>query len=131
MFGIGGQVKKDQLNVLASQKRGEKHVFVLKDFETLGEVFNSVISKGGPRVALGFAFFCGFSLARPPSKTFQTGMRTFVLGDKSVTMCGVAQEVTQEDGPEAYTKPWHVTVTAGTVRVFYTFSISFLPFVYI
>lgn len=32
-------------------------------------------------------------------------------------MCGVAQEVTQEDTIEAYTKPWHVTVTAGTVRV--------------
>lgn len=34
-----------------------------------------------------------------------------------MTMCGVAQEVTQEDTIEAYTKPWHVTVTAGTVRV--------------
>uniref|UniRef100_H3DA21 C3/C5 convertase n=1 Tax=Tetraodon nigroviridis TaxID=99883 RepID=H3DA21_TETNG len=77
VFGIGEQVKKDQLNVLASQKRGEKHVFILKDFETLGEVFNSIIS------------------------------------DKSVTMCGVAQEVTQEGDLEAYTKPWHVTFTSG------------------
>lgn len=32
-------------------------------------------------------------------------------------MCGVAQEVTQEDGLEAYTKPWHVAVAVGTVRV--------------
>lgn len=32
-------------------------------------------------------------------------------------MCGVAQEVTEEDEIVAYTKPWHVTVTAGTVRV--------------
>lgn len=46
------------------------------------------------------------------------------LGDKSVTMCGVAQEVTQEDDIEAYTKPWHVTVTMGTVRVLHIFYIS-------
>lgn len=32
-------------------------------------------------------------------------------------MCGVAQEVTQEDDIGAYTRPWHVTVTMGTVRV--------------
>lgn len=51
-------------------------------------------------------------------------------GDKSVTMCGVAQEVTQEGDIEAYTKPWHVTVAVGKVSVllillksafFYTF----------
>lgn len=45
VFGVGDQVKKDQLNVLASKKRDENHVFVLKDFETLGQVFNSIISK--------------------------------------------------------------------------------------
>lgn len=39
-------------------------------------------------------------------------------------MCGVAQEVTQEDDIEAYTKPWHVTVTAGTVRILHIFYIS-------
>lgn len=31
-------------------------------------------------------------------------------------MCGVAQEVTPEDGIKAYTNPWHVTVVTGTVR---------------
>lgn len=45
VFGVGDQVKKDQLNALASKKRGEKHVFILKDFQTLGKVFNSIISK--------------------------------------------------------------------------------------
>lgn len=30
-------------------------------------------------------------------------------------MCGVAQEATHEDDIKAYTKPWHVTVTTGTV----------------
>lgn len=45
VFGIGKEVKKDQLNSLASQKRGEKHIFVLENFEKLGEVFNSIISK--------------------------------------------------------------------------------------
>ncbi|XP_070827162.1 complement C2 [Chaetodon trifascialis] len=47
VFGVGDQVKKDQLNSLASNKRGEKHVFVLKNFQTLGEVFNSMISDKG------------------------------------------------------------------------------------
>uniref|UniRef100_A0A8C9ZPJ9 C3/C5 convertase n=1 Tax=Sander lucioperca TaxID=283035 RepID=A0A8C9ZPJ9_SANLU len=47
VFGIGKEVKKDQLNSLASQKRGEKHIFVLENFEKLGEVFNSIISDKG------------------------------------------------------------------------------------
>uniref|UniRef100_A0A8D2ZDR7 C3/C5 convertase n=1 Tax=Scophthalmus maximus TaxID=52904 RepID=A0A8D2ZDR7_SCOMX len=76
VFGVGDQLKKEELNSIASQKRGEKHVFVLKDFETLGEVFNSIIS------------------------------------DKSVTMCGVAQEQQQKDGASVYTEPWHVTLKA-------------------
>ncbi|XP_074497464.1 complement C2 [Sebastes fasciatus] len=74
VFGIGDQVNKDQLNLLASKKRGEHHVFIVENYETLGKVFNSIIS------------------------------------DKSVTMCGVAQE--WEEGKTAYTRPWHVTVEA-------------------
>lgn len=46
-FGIGEQVNKEQLNALASQKSGETHVFFLKDYDALGEVFNSIISKDG------------------------------------------------------------------------------------
>ncbi len=30
VFGIGEEVKRDQLNALASKKCGEKHVFILK-----------------------------------------------------------------------------------------------------
>ncbi|XP_068454940.1 complement factor B-like, partial [Clinocottus analis] len=71
VFGIGDRVNRDQLNSLASKKRGEKHVFVVKDFQILGHVFNSIIS------------------------------------DKSVTMCGVAQE---HDGKQARTRPWHVSL---------------------
>ncbi|KAK2846925.1 hypothetical protein Q5P01_009924 [Channa striata] len=74
VFGVGDQVNREELNALASKKRGEKHLFVLKNFQTLGTVFNSIIS------------------------------------DKSVTMCGIAQEDISENDPEAYTKPWHVTV---------------------
>ncbi|XP_070761470.1 complement C2 [Enoplosus armatus] len=80
VFGIGEEVKRDQLNSFASKKRGERHVFVLKDFKTLGQVFNSIIS------------------------------------DKTVTMCGVAQEAisdTPEKDKSVYTKPWHVTVTTS------------------
>ncbi|XP_028275293.1 complement C2 [Parambassis ranga] len=44
VFGVGREVKKDMLNSLASKKNGEKHFFVLKDFNTLGQVFNDIIS---------------------------------------------------------------------------------------
>ncbi|KAM4589324.1 complement C2 [Fundulus diaphanus] len=44
VFGVGDQVNKNELNALASKKSGEKHFFVLKDYQTLGEVFNSIIS---------------------------------------------------------------------------------------
>ncbi|KAM8905021.1 complement C2 isoform 9-T10 [Spinachia spinachia] len=44
VFGIGNQVNKGELNSLASQKRGENHFFVMKDFQTLGQLFNSIIS---------------------------------------------------------------------------------------
>lgn len=45
VFGIGATVNKNELNSLASKKRGETHFFVLKDYEKLGEVFNSIISE--------------------------------------------------------------------------------------
>ncbi|XP_033486304.1 complement C2 [Epinephelus lanceolatus] len=77
VFGVGEQVNKDELNSLASKKRGEQHVFFLKDYKTLGQVFNSIIS------------------------------------DKSVTMCGVAQE--QAGDETAYTRPWHVTLKSQSV----------------
>ncbi|MEQ2226754.1 hypothetical protein ILYODFUR_030574, partial [Ilyodon furcidens] len=44
VFGVGEHVNKDELNSLASKKSGENHFFVLKDFDKLGEVFNSIIS---------------------------------------------------------------------------------------
>ncbi|XP_026224893.1 complement C2 [Anabas testudineus] len=81
VFGVGDQVNKDELNTLASHKRKEKHVFVLKDYVTLGQVFNSIIS------------------------------------DKSVTMCGIAQEEASKDDP-AYTKPWHVTVKKASTKLY-------------
>lgn len=34
-------------------------------------------------------------------------------GDKSVTMCGIAQEDTS-NYPPAYTQPWHVTLNKVT-----------------
>lgn len=69
VFGIGEQVNKEQLNALASQKSGETHVFFLKDYETLGEVFNSIISKeafctASPVfVSMSLSFWC-FTLTR-------------------------------------------------------------------
>uniref|UniRef100_A0AAX7SM94 Uncharacterized protein n=1 Tax=Astatotilapia calliptera TaxID=8154 RepID=A0AAX7SM94_ASTCA len=45
VFGVKEKVNKEELNSLASKKRGETHVFILKDYDKLGEVFNSIISK--------------------------------------------------------------------------------------
>uniref|UniRef100_A0A8C7K4V9 C3/C5 convertase n=1 Tax=Oncorhynchus kisutch TaxID=8019 RepID=A0A8C7K4V9_ONCKI len=84
VFGVGDSVNKNELNLIASRKRHEKHLFILKDYKQLGEVFNSMIS------------------------------------DKSVTMCGVAQEDVSENqevfGPtkKAYTRPWHVNTQLNT-----------------
>ncbi|KAK7882832.1 hypothetical protein WMY93_029006 [Mugilogobius chulae] len=72
VFGLGPKVNKDELNSLASKKRGEEHLFVLKDYEHLGQVFNQIVS------------------------------------DKTVTICGIAQEEVPED-ESFYTHPWHVT----------------------
>uniref|UniRef100_A0A673ZW40 C3/C5 convertase n=1 Tax=Salmo trutta TaxID=8032 RepID=A0A673ZW40_SALTR len=82
VFGVGDNVNKNELNLIASRKRHEKHLFILKDYKQLGEVFNSMIS------------------------------------DKSVIMCGVAQEDVSENQEEfgptktAYTRPWHVNTSA-------------------
>lgn len=46
------------------------------------------------------------------------------LGDESVTMCGIAQEATHEYDIKAYTKPWHVALTTGTVSFSTKFSFS-------
>uniref|UniRef100_A0A673ZW14 C3/C5 convertase n=1 Tax=Salmo trutta TaxID=8032 RepID=A0A673ZW14_SALTR len=64
VFGVGDNVNKNELNLIASRKRHEKHLFILKDYKQLGEVFNSMIS------------------------------------DKSVIMCGVAQEDVSENQEE-------------------------------
>ncbi|KAK6296893.1 hypothetical protein J4Q44_G00330350 [Coregonus suidteri] len=80
VFGVGDNMNRNELNLIASKKRDEKHLFILKDYKQLGEVFNSMIS------------------------------------DKSVIMCGVAQEDVSENQEEfgltkiAYTRPWHVNV---------------------
>ncbi|KAJ0063429.1 hypothetical protein NL108_002643, partial [Boleophthalmus pectinirostris] len=73
VFGIGSKVNKNELNSLASKKRGEEHLFILKDYDHLGEVFNMIVS------------------------------------DKTVTVCGVAQEDVPEDST-IYTQPWHISI---------------------
>uniref|UniRef100_A0A4W5PWE4 C3/C5 convertase n=1 Tax=Hucho hucho TaxID=62062 RepID=A0A4W5PWE4_9TELE len=44
VFGVGDNVNKNELNLIASTKQHEKHLFILKDYKQLGEVFNSMIS---------------------------------------------------------------------------------------
>lgn len=80
VFGIGSKVKKDELNSLASKKRDEVHLFILKEYIDLGEVFNKIIS------------------------------------DKTVTICGVAQEEVKDDS-SFYTHPWHVTFSGDRTEI--------------
>lgn len=53
-------------------------------------------------------------------------------GDKSVTMCGVAQEDIsmgqEEEDKGVYTKPWHVTVTMTGVRALHSAQHTHNPF---
>ncbi|KAI1894078.1 hypothetical protein AGOR_G00130290 [Albula goreensis] len=44
VFGVGNSVNKKELNSIASQKQGEHHIFILKEYEDLGTVFDSMIS---------------------------------------------------------------------------------------
>ncbi|KAL1260174.1 hypothetical protein QQF64_008001 [Cirrhinus molitorella] len=44
VFGVGQQVNLAQLKTIASSKKDEHHVFVLKDYKQLGLVFNQMIS---------------------------------------------------------------------------------------
>lgn len=45
VFAVGQQVNKKELTSIASDKKDERHVFVLKDYRQLGLVFNQMISK--------------------------------------------------------------------------------------
>ncbi len=45
VFAVGQQVNKKELTSIASDKKDERHVFVLKDYRQLGRVFNQMISK--------------------------------------------------------------------------------------
>nr|BAA34707.1 complement factor B/C2B [Cyprinus carpio] len=44
VFAVGQQVNKQELQSIASIKKDERHVFVLKDYRQLGLVFNQMIS---------------------------------------------------------------------------------------
>ncbi|XP_035240000.1 complement C2 isoform X2 [Anguilla anguilla] len=44
VFGVGQNVNKKELNTLTSKKQGEKHIFILKKYKDLGEVFDKMIS---------------------------------------------------------------------------------------
>ncbi|KAG7470817.1 hypothetical protein MATL_G00117700 [Megalops atlanticus] len=44
VFGVGSEVRKKELNEIASKKQKEKHIFILEKFKDLGEVFDEMIS---------------------------------------------------------------------------------------
>ena len=45
VFGVGDKVNKKELNDIASNKRDDRHLFILREAKTLGEVFNTMISR--------------------------------------------------------------------------------------
>ena len=45
VFGVGEKVNKKELNDIASNKRDDRHLFILREVKTLGEVFNTMISR--------------------------------------------------------------------------------------
>ncbi|XP_067222492.1 complement factor B isoform X1 [Chanodichthys erythropterus] len=44
VFAVGGEVNRKDLPSIASSKKDEQHIFVLKDYTQLGSVFNRMIS---------------------------------------------------------------------------------------
>ncbi|KAJ8256548.1 hypothetical protein COCON_G00187000 [Conger conger] len=44
VFGVGDGVNMKELNALTSKKRDEQHIFILRDYNDLGKVFDKMIS---------------------------------------------------------------------------------------
>nr|XP_055051749.1 complement C2 isoform X1 [Misgurnus anguillicaudatus] len=44
VFAVGDKINKEELNTIASCKKHEKHMFVLKTYDHLGSVFNNMIN---------------------------------------------------------------------------------------
>ncbi|XP_062872831.1 complement factor B [Trichomycterus rosablanca] len=85
VFGIGENVKKDELRNIASMKMREQHLFILHTYSDLGEVFNRMINDSAVTK-------CGMAQELVyPRKTPET------------------HEDTEAPQP-AYTRPWHVSV---------------------
>lgn len=45
VFAVGDEVNRKDLTSIASSKKDEEHIFVLKDYTQLGFVFNRMISE--------------------------------------------------------------------------------------
>ncbi|XP_072547227.1 complement factor B [Salminus brasiliensis] len=85
VFGIGENVKRDELTGIASSKIREQHLFVLSTYTDLGEVFNSMIN--------------------------DTAVTKCGVAKELVYSSG---EVDFAQPQDANTRPWHVTLTWKT-----------------
>ncbi|XP_047676936.1 complement factor B isoform X1 [Tachysurus fulvidraco] len=85
VFGIGENVKKAELKRLASSKIRERHFFVLKNYEHLGEVFNRMIN--------------------------DTTVTKCGVAQELVSL-RINDDADYDNNPSqpAYTRPWHVSI---------------------
>ncbi|XP_026861603.2 complement factor B [Electrophorus electricus] len=81
VFGIGENVKRNELKTIASSKNREQHLFLLSSYTDLGEVFNNMIND---------------------SAVIKCGVAQEVVHARVDNL---------DTGPPAHTRPWHVTIT--------------------
>ncbi|XP_076833277.1 complement C2 [Brachyhypopomus gauderio] len=80
VFGIGQNVKRNELKTIASSKTREQHLFLLGSYTDLGEVFNSMIND---------------------SAVIKCGVAQEVIQPREDDWAIV---------PPAYSRPWHVSI---------------------
>ncbi|KAK3531783.1 hypothetical protein QTP70_029747, partial [Hemibagrus guttatus] len=85
VFGIGEKVKLSELKQLASIKIRERHLFILKNYEHLGEVFNRMIND---------------------STVTKCGLAHELVSPRTNDDADYDTEPPQP----AYTRPWHVSI---------------------
>ncbi|KAG7321804.1 hypothetical protein KOW79_014662 [Hemibagrus wyckioides] len=85
VFGIGEKVKLSELKQLASIKIRERHLFILKNYEHLGEVFNRMIND---------------------STVTKCGVAHEMVSPRTNNDADYDTDIPQP----AYTRPWHVSL---------------------
>ncbi|MGH0176896.1 UNVERIFIED_CONTAM: hypothetical protein FKN15_013444 [Acipenser sinensis] len=98
VFGVGEDIDEDEINLIASKKDKEKHVFKLENPEKLAETFEQMIGRG------------------QQSRKIRLSVMAMTRRDESdsVGLCGLYREYNKESESEKTKKekyPWHVSIT--------------------